>query len=62
MPEVKTSKIEVYHLDRFPGNSSTHSPIFSTVEFESNKKSDKLTAKVTEGLESPFRSYLTKLE
>ncbi len=37
-PEIKTSHIDIYHLDRFPGNSSTHSPIFATIEFEENRR------------------------
>ena len=59
-PEIKTSKIDVYHLDRFPGNSSTHSPIFATIEFEGIPVTEKLTSELKESMDSPFSNYLSR--
>ena len=35
-PEIEVSEIDEYHLDRFPNNSSTHSPILATVTMNKN--------------------------
>ena len=59
-PDVNVTKLDVYHLDEFPGNGSTHSPIFATIELDANEPTPELTAEVKEGLESPFSNYLSR--
>ena len=47
-PEVDVSEIEVYHPDRVPGNTSTHSPIFATTrakKYNNNKNNMILTTR-----------------
>ena len=60
-PGVEVGEIEVYHLDRIPTNSSTHSPIFATIRIpiretttkeEESRKEDMLT--------SPFSNFLAR--
>ena len=60
-PGVDVGEIEVYHLDRIPTNSSTHSPIFATIRIpiretttkeEESRKEDMLT--------SPFSNFLAR--
>ena len=58
--DVTVSEIDVYHMDRFPGNSSTHSPIFATIEFKENIPTKNIQEEVKEGLDSPFSSYLSR--
>ena len=50
----------MYHLDRFPGNSSTHSPIFATIEYDQIRTTECVKEGGTEGPDNAFNTYLSR--
>ena len=60
-PGVDVGKIEVYHLDRLPENTSTHSPIFATVKVPERHSTKEEKEEIKdETMTSPFSNYLAR--
>ena len=60
-PGIEVGEIDVYHLDRLPDNSSTHSPIFATVKIPMSDFTEEEKQEIVEdAMTSPFSNYLAR--